>query len=65
MGFETLKNIIEFNREQARLHPQDEDLENDICPYDAWNLNTNERGEKSCPICGRIWMGTRLKLSRR
>ena len=55
MGFETLKNIIDFNREQARLHPQDEDLENDICPYDAWPLDVNEKGEKSCPICGRVW----------
>ena len=65
MGFETLKNIINFNREQARLHPQDEDLENDICPYDAWNLDENEKGYKSCPICGRIFMGNRLVSRRR
>jgi len=59
MGFETLKNIIDFNREQARLHPADEDLENDICPYDAWGLDINSKGERSCPICGRIWLGNR------
>ena len=55
MGYETLKDIIDFNKEQARLHPQDEELENDNCPYDAWPLDINSKGEKSCPICGRIY----------
>lgn len=55
MGFETLQNIINFNREQAHLHQVDQELESNLCPYDAWNLDINERGEKSCPICGRIW----------
>ena len=59
MGYETLQNIIDFNREQARLHPEDEDLENDLCPYDAWTLKTNSRGYKSCEICGRIWLGNK------
>ena len=58
MSFEQLKNIIDWNREQAELHPIDEDLENNLCPHDAWPLNENERGERSCPICGRIWHGT-------
>jgi len=55
MSFEQLKNIIDFNKEQANLHPQDEDLENNQCPYDDWPLKTNSKGEKGCSICGRIW----------
>ncbi len=55
MSFETLKNIIDFNKEQAELHTQDEDLENNLCPEDAWELDVNEKGQRSCPICGRIW----------
>jgi hypothetical protein len=62
MSFETLKNIIEFNREQANLHPDDEDLENNLCPYDAWPLKENERGYRSCEICGRIWLGNKQVL---
>jgi len=53
MSYEQLKNIIDFNKEQAKL--QDEDLENNQCPYDAWELDINSEGYKSCPICGRIW----------
>ena len=53
MGFETLKNIIEFNKAQK---PADkEDVENNECPDCAWNLDINEKDEKSCPMCGRIW----------
>jgi hypothetical protein len=55
MSFEQLKNIIDFNKEQAKLHPIDEDLENNQCPYDYWPLDENSKGYKSCPICGRIW----------
>ena len=55
MSFETLKNIIDFNKEQAELHPIDEDLENNQCPYDYWPLDINSEGYRSCPICGRIW----------
>ena len=55
MGYETLQNIIDFNKEQAGLHPQDEDLENNLCPFDAWPLNENAKGAKSCPICGRVF----------
>ena len=55
MSFEQLKNIIDFNKEQANLHPKDEDLENNLCPYDYWPLDENSKGEKSCPICRRIW----------
>ena len=62
MGFETLHNIASFNREQARLHPEDEDLKNSLCPFDAWPLNENEKGYKSCPICGRVWHGGSVQV---
>ena len=52
-GFETLKNIIEFNK--AQKPSEQEDIENNECPYDAWPLDENSKGEKSCPICGRVW----------
>jgi len=55
MGFETLKNIIDFNKEQAELHQVDQELENDLCPYCAWELDINSKGERSCPICERIY----------
>lgn len=57
MGFETLKNILDFNKEQAALYTQDEDLENNICPHDAWPLNIDSQNNKSCPICGQVWRG--------
>lgn len=62
MSFGTLKNIIDFNREQARLHPFDEELENDMCPFCSWPLKENERGYKSCEICGRIYLGNKEVL---
>ncbi len=55
MSFEQLKNIIDWNKENEINHPLDEDLENKLCPYDAWLLNENSEGYLSCPICGRIW----------
>ena len=62
MGFETFKNIIEFNKTQK--DGDEEDIENDICPYCAWTLDVNEKGVKSCSICGRLYLGTRLVASR-
>ena len=53
MSFEQLKNIIDFNKEQKLS--EIEDLENNECPYDYWSLDENSKGEKSCPICGRVW----------
>ncbi len=54
MGFETLKNIIDFNKEQAEIDK--EIAQNPIeCPDDAWELDINSKGQRSCPICGRIW----------
>lgn len=60
MSFETLKNIIEFNR--AQKPADEEDVGNNECPYDAWPLKENERGYKSCEICGRIYLGNRQVL---
>jgi len=62
MSFEQLKNIIDWNKEQAELHPIDEDLGNNMCPYDYWPLNENSKGKKSCPICGRIWHGSGIQV---
>ena len=56
MGYEQLQNIINENRLLAELHPIDQDLENNICPDCAWELSINKEGEKSCPICGRIYV---------
>lgn len=55
MSFEQLKNIIDWNKERAELHTKDEDLENNLCPFCDWNLDENSKGEKACPICGRIY----------
>uniref|UniRef100_A0A6M3IPI6 Uncharacterized protein n=1 Tax=viral metagenome TaxID=1070528 RepID=A0A6M3IPI6_9ZZZZ len=54
MGFEQLINIAEYNREQERIG---EELarEPTECPYDEWPLDINSKGERSCPICERIW----------
>ena len=62
MSLETLKNIIDFNRKQANLHQADEELEDNMCPYDAWPLKENKGGYKSCEICGRLWLGNREAL---
>ncbi len=52
MSFEVLKNILKENREQIELERQEELTE---CPYCAWDLKVNSKGEKSCEICGRVW----------
>uniref|UniRef100_A0A6M3JWG9 Uncharacterized protein n=1 Tax=viral metagenome TaxID=1070528 RepID=A0A6M3JWG9_9ZZZZ len=54
MGFETLLNIIKQNEEQA-LIDEVEAMNPTECPYDAWPLDENSKGEKSCPICERLW----------
>ena len=53
MGFETLKNIIEFNK--AQKPADEEDVENNLCPYCAWELDVNSKNERSCPMCERIY----------
>jgi len=54
MSFDQLKNILEQNKERAELDYL-EAMNPTECPDDAWPLNENSRGQKSCPICGRIW----------
>ena len=60
MGFETLKNIIEFNRSQP--DGDEENIENNECPFCSWTLTENEKGYKSCEICGRIYLDNRQVL---
>ncbi len=54
MGFETLKNILDDNREQAELAKQ-EAMNPTKCPICDYFLDENSKGEKSCIICG--WVG--------
>ena len=54
MGFETLKNILDFNKEQEELDKQ-EAMYPTECPDCAWPLLENSKGQKTCPICERIW----------
>ena len=56
MGFETLQNIINFNKEQAEID-REEAMNPTVCPDCVWELDINSKGEKSCPICGRVWHG--------
>ncbi len=53
MDFNGLLETLKRNREQPTI--EEEALQNNECPYDAWNLKVNERGERTCPVCGRIW----------
>jgi len=52
MGFEQLLNIYKYNKEQEEIGREEELAE---CPEDCYPLQINSRGQKSCPICGRIW----------
>ena len=54
-GFEGLLESIKRNREQPTI--EEEELENNQCPYDMWPLDENDDGAKSCPVCGRIYNG--------
>ena len=54
MGFETLRNIIKYNKEQEELGKQ-EAINPTECPDDAWPLKENSKGKKSCPFCERVW----------
>jgi uncharacterized Zn finger protein (UPF0148 family) len=55
MSFEQLQNILKENKEREESLTEDEDLANNQCPYDYWPLDVNSKGERSCPICGRIY----------
>ena len=60
---EQLKNWMDWNR--AQKPADEEDVENDLCPYCDWTLDINKDGKKSCAICGRIWLGSKQILSRK
>jgi hypothetical protein len=53
MGFETLKNILDFNKAQPSIVEQC--LENNECPDCAWPLKVNSAGDKACPICEKVY----------
>lgn len=56
MGFEILPDIIRENKEQAELDRRAETMPDMTeCPDHDWPLKVNSKGEKSCPIDGRIW----------
>lgn len=53
VGFEGLKAILDFNREQKSI--EEDELEKNLCPECDWKLKENDKGEKSCEMCGKIW----------
>jgi len=53
MTFEGILASLKRNREQPTI--EEEALENNECPYCMLPLKVNERGEKSCPCCNRIY----------
>jgi hypothetical protein len=52
---ETIKQCIEFNREQEELGKLENDHPTLLCPYCAWPLKTNSQGQVACPICEKVW----------
>jgi uncharacterized Zn finger protein (UPF0148 family) len=54
MSYETLKNMIDYNKEQEELG-REEAMNPIECPLCGGALDENSDGEKSCPMCGRIW----------
>jgi rubrerythrin len=54
MGFQTIKDCIDFNKEEEE-RGKEEALKPTVCPDCDWILSENSKGERSCPICGRIW----------
>ena len=54
-GFDTLKQMFIQNKEWIEEDKLEEDNPTSECPYDAWTLEINERGWKSCPFCKRVW----------
>jgi len=54
MSFETLRQCLIYNAQQEEKGKV-ENYDPTECPYDCWPLNINSQGQKSCPICERIW----------
>jgi rubrerythrin len=53
MGFESLKNILEFNKKQPSIEA--ECLDKNECPECGWPLKVNAAGKKACPICEKVY----------
>ena len=53
MRFSGVLATLKSNRAQKTI--EEEELERNMCPYCLWPLKINDRGEKSCPICNRVW----------
>ena len=51
MDFNGILETLKRNREQPTI--EEEALANNECPFDSWTLKVNERGERTCPVCGR------------
>jgi len=56
VGYETLANMIEYNKEMEELG-REEAMNPTECPLCGGGLDENSRGEKSCPMCEIIWSG--------
>uniref|UniRef100_A0A6M3ISU6 Uncharacterized protein n=1 Tax=viral metagenome TaxID=1070528 RepID=A0A6M3ISU6_9ZZZZ len=56
MGYETLANMIEYNKEMEELG-REESTNPTECPICGGALDENSRGDKSCPIDAIIWSG--------
>jgi len=56
MGYEQLANMMEYNKEMEELG-REEKMNPTECPICGGALNENSRGDKSCPMCARIWSG--------
>ncbi len=52
-GFELLKSIRDFNNSQKTS--EESDLEQNLCPECLIPLKTNQKGDRSCAICGRVY----------
>jgi len=46
--------MIDYNKEQEELG-REEAMNPIECPLCGGALDENSDGEKSCPMCGRIW----------
>lgn len=53
MDFKGVLETLKRNREQPTI--EDEEVAQNQCPFDAWPLKVNDKGQKRCPVCGRTW----------
>ncbi len=55
MGFDTIKQCLDYNKGQEELGKLEKDDPQAECPNCAWPLLISTDGRKACPICGQIW----------